>query len=185
MGTDPETSVADPCGELHDTPGVWIGDGSAFPTVVGHQPDDLDHGARAPHRGGDRRAAGKAAAAGARATTKRRGDHDMDAIATRTAGRATSSTSAASGSIRVGRETIDVINASTEEVIGRIPQGTPEDVDRAVAAARAGFEAWSQTAVASAPRLLRAIAAGLAERGEEIAAPDRARARHADRPVAR
>jgi choline dehydrogenase-like flavoprotein len=35
MGTDPATSVADVRGELHDTPGVWIGDGSAFPTPSG------------------------------------------------------------------------------------------------------------------------------------------------------
>jgi aldehyde dehydrogenase (NAD+) len=32
--------------------------------------------------------------------------------------------------------TIDVVNASTEEVMGRIPEGTPADVDRAVSAAR-------------------------------------------------
>src|SRR5260221_705933 len=32
MGTDPATSVANPFGELHDVKGVWIGDGSAFPT---------------------------------------------------------------------------------------------------------------------------------------------------------
>ncbi len=38
MGDDPETSVADPRGELHDTPGVWIGDGSAFPTASGTNP---------------------------------------------------------------------------------------------------------------------------------------------------
>ena len=38
MGLDPETSVADPRGELHDTPGVWIGDGSAFPTPSGTNP---------------------------------------------------------------------------------------------------------------------------------------------------
>ena len=36
-----------------------------------------------------------------------------------------------------GSETIDVVNASTEEVMGRIPQSTPADVDRAVAG-RAG-----------------------------------------------
>ena len=35
---DPETSVADPFGELHDTKGVWIGDGSAFPTSSGTNP---------------------------------------------------------------------------------------------------------------------------------------------------
>jgi choline dehydrogenase-like flavoprotein len=38
MGTHPETSVADPWGELHDTPGVWIGDGSAFPSASGTNP---------------------------------------------------------------------------------------------------------------------------------------------------
>ncbi|MGI8462562.1 MAG: aldehyde dehydrogenase family protein [Solirubrobacterales bacterium] len=38
MGPDPETSVANPSGELHDTPGVWIGDASAFPTASGTNP---------------------------------------------------------------------------------------------------------------------------------------------------
>jgi choline dehydrogenase-like flavoprotein len=38
MGNDPQTSVANPWGELHDVKGVWIGDGSAFPTAVGTNP---------------------------------------------------------------------------------------------------------------------------------------------------
>ena len=38
MGADPQTSVAGPWGELHDTPGVWIGDGSAMPTASGTNP---------------------------------------------------------------------------------------------------------------------------------------------------
>ena len=38
MGPDPATSVADPWGQLHDTPGVWIGDASAFPTASGTNP---------------------------------------------------------------------------------------------------------------------------------------------------
>jgi choline dehydrogenase-like flavoprotein len=38
MGTDPTTSVANPWGELHDTPGVWIGDASAFPSASGTNP---------------------------------------------------------------------------------------------------------------------------------------------------
>jgi choline dehydrogenase-like flavoprotein len=38
MGADPATSVANPWGELHDTKGVWIGDGSAFPTPSGTNP---------------------------------------------------------------------------------------------------------------------------------------------------
>jgi len=38
MGSDPADSVADGRGELHDTEGVWIGDGSAFPTAPGVNP---------------------------------------------------------------------------------------------------------------------------------------------------
>lgn len=38
MGSDPATSVANPWGELHDVPGVWIGDASAFPTATGTNP---------------------------------------------------------------------------------------------------------------------------------------------------
>ena len=38
MGADPASSVANPRGELHDTPGVWIGDASAFPTASGTNP---------------------------------------------------------------------------------------------------------------------------------------------------
>jgi choline dehydrogenase-like flavoprotein len=38
MGTDPSTSVAGPWGELHDTPGVWVGDASGFPTASGTNP---------------------------------------------------------------------------------------------------------------------------------------------------
>ncbi len=38
MGKDAQTSVADPWGRLHDTKGVWIGDGSAFPTSSGTNP---------------------------------------------------------------------------------------------------------------------------------------------------
>lgn len=38
MGSDPETSVADGRGEVHDTGGVWIGDASGFPTASGVNP---------------------------------------------------------------------------------------------------------------------------------------------------
>ena len=38
MGDDPSTSVANPWGELHDTPGVHIGDASALPTAAGVNP---------------------------------------------------------------------------------------------------------------------------------------------------
>ena len=38
MGSDPQASVADPRGRLHDVEGVWIGDASAFPTSSGTNP---------------------------------------------------------------------------------------------------------------------------------------------------
>jgi choline dehydrogenase-like flavoprotein len=38
MGADPASSVADPRGQLHDAPGVWIGDASAFPSPSGTNP---------------------------------------------------------------------------------------------------------------------------------------------------
>ena len=38
MESDPADSVADGSGELHDTPGVWISDASAFPTASGVNP---------------------------------------------------------------------------------------------------------------------------------------------------
>ena len=38
MGKDPASSVADVHGELHDVPGVWIGDGSALPSAPGVNP---------------------------------------------------------------------------------------------------------------------------------------------------
>jgi choline dehydrogenase-like flavoprotein len=38
LGADPATSVAGPWGELHDVPGVWIGDASGLPTAPGVNP---------------------------------------------------------------------------------------------------------------------------------------------------
>jgi aldehyde dehydrogenase (NAD+) len=67
-------------------------------------------------------------------------------------------------------ETVDVIDSTTEEVVGTVSLGNDADVDRAVAAARAGFDAWSQSTVEERIDALRAITAGLQERAEEIAA---------------
>jgi acyl-CoA reductase-like NAD-dependent aldehyde dehydrogenase len=68
-----------------------------------------------------------------------------------------------------GDETIEVVNSTTEEVMGRIPAGTPQDVDRAVTAARAAFETWSQTPREQRAALLEAVAAALSARSDEIA----------------
>ncbi len=39
-----------------------------------------------------------------------------------------------------GTETIAVISSATEQEFARVPRGTAEDVDRAVKAARRGFD---------------------------------------------
>ena len=44
-----------------------------------------------------------------------------------------------------GGETIDVIDPSTGQVLGRVPRGGAEDVDAAVRAAEAAFPAWRDT----------------------------------------
>ena len=68
-----------------------------------------------------------------------------------------------------GKGTIDVINASTEEVIGTVPDGTAEDVDKAVTAARRAFDEWSQTSLEDRAKYLQRISEGLAARSDEIA----------------
>jgi acyl-CoA reductase-like NAD-dependent aldehyde dehydrogenase len=64
---------------------------------------------------------------------------------------------------------IDVLSASTEEVMGRIPEGTAEDVDRAVRAARAAFDAWSTRPAAERAQVLARIQEGLTARQDELA----------------
>jgi aldehyde dehydrogenase (NAD+) len=69
-----------------------------------------------------------------------------------------------------GTGTIDVFGSATEEVIGRIPEGVPEDVDRAVAAAKAAFPAWSVTTAEERAKHLTRLQEGLAGRMAELAA---------------
>jgi aldehyde dehydrogenase (NAD+) len=69
-----------------------------------------------------------------------------------------------------GGEPIEVVNPTSEETIGTIPGCSPEDADRAVAAAREAFESWSQTSRETRAGYITAIAEGLAGRAEEIAA---------------
>jgi len=69
-----------------------------------------------------------------------------------------------------GSERIEVVNPATEETIGSIPACGPEDADRAVAAARAAFEDWAATPRGERAGHVAAIAAGLGERADEIAA---------------
>jgi acyl-CoA reductase-like NAD-dependent aldehyde dehydrogenase len=68
-----------------------------------------------------------------------------------------------------GKQSIEVFNATTEQVMGTIPQCTPEDVDKAVKAARKAFESWSTTSVEDRAKFLQRIHEGLQARSDEIA----------------
>ena len=63
-----------------------------------------------------------------------------------------------------GDGVIEVVNPTTEEVVGRVPAGTAEDADRAVRAARAAFDSWSQTPAEERAAFCGAIGAKLGER---------------------
>ena len=68
-----------------------------------------------------------------------------------------------------GKETIDVHNAGTGEVMGRVPAGTEKDVDAAVKAARGALESWSQLGAGERAQYLEKISANLKARADELA----------------
>jgi len=68
-----------------------------------------------------------------------------------------------------GAETIDVVSSATEAAIGRVPRGTAEDVDRAVKAARCGFESWSRVPLEERAAWLEKLAAAMKPRVPQVA----------------
>ncbi len=68
-----------------------------------------------------------------------------------------------------GDDVIEVVNPATEMVIASVPEGTAEDVDAAVRAARTAFEGWAARPVVERAAFLEKIADGLKQRAEEIA----------------
>ncbi|MFF4132768.1 aldehyde dehydrogenase family protein [Streptomyces mirabilis] len=68
-----------------------------------------------------------------------------------------------------GTDTIEVVNPVDEQVLGRVPAGTAEDVDTAVRAARAAFPAWAATPPAERAARLGALRDVLTARKDEIA----------------
>jgi betaine-aldehyde dehydrogenase len=68
-----------------------------------------------------------------------------------------------------GRQTIEVYNAGTGEVLGKIPLGDEKDVDLAVSAARSALEGWSGASPEWRAGFLEKISAGLKARADELA----------------
>ncbi len=70
-----------------------------------------------------------------------------------------------------GTGTLDVISPATEEIVGRVPESTPADMDRAVAAAREAFDngPWPQTSPKERADVIAAISASIMGRMDEFA----------------
>ena len=69
----------------------------------------------------------------------------------------------------MGTGSIDVINPATEEIIGKIPVGSADDVDKAASAARIAFDSWSKSSIEERINILNALSNALKEKGESIA----------------
>ena len=66
-------------------------------------------------------------------------------------------------------QTIEVNDPATEEVLDAVPAGTPEDVERAVAASKRAFPAWWQTTAVERAQMLHEAAAKMREHFDELA----------------
>jgi betaine-aldehyde dehydrogenase len=66
-------------------------------------------------------------------------------------------------------DTIEVHNAGTGAVMGRVPAGTENDIDAAVAAARGALQSWSETEPEKRAEFLEKISAALKARADELA----------------
>jgi betaine-aldehyde dehydrogenase len=77
-------------------------------------------------------------------------------------------------------ETEPVLNPATGEELARAPRSGPEEVGRAVAAARRAFDGWAASTPAQRSQALLAIADLIEENGEELA---RLEALNAGKPI--
>ncbi len=67
-----------------------------------------------------------------------------------------------------GRNTQDITNPSTLEVLGQLPHATQADLDRALAAAQRAFQSWRHSSPMQRSEILREVARLSRERAQEI-----------------
>src|SRR4051795_13222513 len=75
---------------------------------------------------------------------------------------------------------IQVVEPATEEVLAELPQAGVEETDAAVARAREAFPAWRSVSPGERAELMRAVAARVRERVEDLA---RLEARNVGKPI--
>ncbi len=66
------------------------------------------------------------------------------------------------------KDTIKVIDPSTEEICGEVPSGNDQDVNDAVAAAKAAFKTWSKTSAQERSDLIRKLSGKINENAKKI-----------------
>lgn len=66
-------------------------------------------------------------------------------------------------------KTLDVVNPATGKVIGTVAHAAKEDLDRALAAAQAGFDTWRNLSAHERAAIMRRAAGIVRERAEDIA----------------
>ena len=69
-----------------------------------------------------------------------------------------------------GSGVLEVVDSATEELFATIPAGDATDIDRAVAASKAAFAAWSELPATERGKLLGRVADALEARRDELAA---------------
>lgn len=67
-----------------------------------------------------------------------------------------------------GRKEQDVLNPATNQVIGKLPHATTEDLQRALTAAQRAFETWKKTSPLERGKILRKVAELARERSQDI-----------------
>ncbi|MDM8010675.1 MAG: aldehyde dehydrogenase family protein [Parasphingorhabdus sp.] len=65
-------------------------------------------------------------------------------------------------------KTLDVVNPANEEVIGQVPACGEDELNQAVAAARAAFKSWSKTPIDERRKVVQAIAGVINENNDEL-----------------
>jgi len=68
-----------------------------------------------------------------------------------------------------GESALLVENPTSEEIIGSVPDGTIQDTDLAVEAAKNAFNSWSKSPIQERVRILHALSESFKERSEELA----------------
>jgi acyl-CoA reductase-like NAD-dependent aldehyde dehydrogenase len=73
------------------------------------------------------------------------------------------------GALEDGDSTMDVVNPATEAVLAKAPRASKAQLDKAVAAAKAAFPAWSATPIDERKKALLAIADAIQNNAAELA----------------